>query len=222
MSIHHEPAQTSSSSSSSSSTNSSSTLMESANLTNIWNNVKYGFHYKLKPRFSFNSPICILGEMYHYKMMLDHYDHEHQDFRQPSRKHLNNLVHEQFKRDIASRIWCSYRKHFPAIQGSMVGDQAFTSDCGWGCMVRSGQMMFAQALVVHFLGRYWRWNPVEELEVEDHHQRKHRMIVKWFVDDPDPLQCPFSIHELMKIGQKQCDKGPGDWFGPASISFILK
>lgn len=58
---------------------------------------------------------------------------------------------KQFEADLHSRIWITYRKGFQAIV-----DTKLTTDVGWGCMIRSGQMLLAQALVCHNLGRGWR------------------------------------------------------------------
>ncbi|XP_068329416.1 cysteine protease ATG4-like isoform X3 [Pyrus communis] len=56
-----------------------------------------------------------------------------------------------FEQDFSSRILMTYRKGFEAI-----GDSKYTSDVNWGCMLRSSQMLVAQAMLFHRLGRSWR------------------------------------------------------------------
>lgn len=45
------------------------------------------------------------------------------------------------KRDL---IWFSYRNNFEAI---MYGKILYSSDAGWGCMIRAGQMILAKAII---------------------------------------------------------------------------
>ncbi|KAL8735668.1 MAG: hypothetical protein Q9166_000837 [cf. Caloplaca sp. 2 TL-2023] len=76
-----------------------------------------------------------------------------------------------FLDDFESRIWMTYRSSFPNIRKSddpnatasmtfavrlrsqLVDQGGFSSDTGWGCMIRSGQSLLANALVTLRLGR---------------------------------------------------------------------
>lgn len=46
-----------------------------------------------------------------------------------------------------SLLWFSYRSDFPPI-----GEAAHTSDVGWGCTLRTAQMLLANAFMHHFMG----------------------------------------------------------------------
>ncbi|KAH8313707.1 hypothetical protein KR067_010589 [Drosophila pandora] len=121
---------------------------------------------------------------------------------------------EGFRRDFYSRIWMTYRREFPTMNGSN-----YTSDCGWGCMLRSGQMLLAQGLICHFMGRTWRYDSESQLH-STYEDNMHKKIVKWF-GDSSSKSSPFSIHALVRLGEN-LGKKPGDWYGPASVSYLLK
>lgn len=64
-----------------------------------------------------------------------------------------------------SLVWMTYRTNFPAIEGTNI-----STDCGWGCMVRSGQMILATTLNRFLLGPQWRLNGCTPEERRQHRQ----------------------------------------------------
>lgn len=84
---------------------------------------------------------------------------------------IGNAWPKEFLLDFESKIWMTYRSRFPPIPRSedlnatssmsfttrlrsQLGDsEGFTADTGWGCMIRSGQSLLANTLIVRSLGR---------------------------------------------------------------------
>jgi len=105
-----------------------------------------------------------------------------------------------------SLIWCTYRSGFPRL-----GSQGFTTDMGWGCMLRTGQMVLAQALVRHLLGLEWRRTKSECSPL-------YVKLIQWFADDPKQ---PYSLHRVAHAGLKY-DKNVGEWFGPSTMAQVIE
>lgn len=191
-------------------------------LLSMWNNVKFGWTVKLKTSFSKESPVWLLGRCYHRKLSPTGSLESSTEIgteataQQPMEQIYGEGI-EGFKSDFISKVWMTYRREFPIMSGS-----TFTTDCGWGCMLRSGQMMLAQALVCHFLGRSWRWSPEKPIQNAREFQEDclHRMIIKWF-GDKSSVNSPLSIHHMVRLGES-LGKKPGDWYGPASVAHCLK
>ncbi|KAJ3081894.1 Cysteine protease atg4 [Quaeritorhiza haematococci] len=121
-----------------------------------------------------------------------------------------SLEDRAFQDDFFSRLWLTYRTGYPPIKPS-----TYTTDVGWGCMLRSGQMMLASGFIFHYLNRGWRLS---------HNGREQATwdvyikIVTWFLDSNTS---PYSIHRIALLG-KQFEKDIGQWFGPSTISQVLK
>jgi cysteine protease ATG4 len=87
-----------------------------------------------------------------------------------------------FLDDFESRIWFTYRSGFVPIAKSqdpkalaamsfavrirqMASQEGFTSDTGWGCMIRTGQSLLANALFLLELGRGTSLGPKRETQL---------------------------------------------------------
>jgi len=158
-----------------------------------------------------------------------------------------------FVRDFESRIWITYRSNFVPIprpqdhdanpnmtlsvrlRSQLMDSQGFTSDTGWGCMIRSGQSLLANGLSSLLLGRGMHIPPPSPLWPV--HGEKGCPLIKnldWqrgskadeeirllslFADFPD---APFSIHRFVELGAERCGKYPGEWFGPSATALCIQ
>ncbi|CAH1782093.1 unnamed protein product, partial [Owenia fusiformis] len=113
---------------------------------------------------------------------------------------------EDIKHDFLSRLWFTYRRGF-----SPIGGTGPTGDTGWGCMLRCGQMMLAQALLLRHLGRDWRWQT-------EKYDPKYWEIVRMFQDKKN---CCYSIHQIASMGVSE-GKSVGQWYGPNTIAQVMK
>ncbi|KAL2922397.1 Cysteine protease ATG4 [Bienertia sinuspersici] len=104
-----------------------------------------------------------------------------------------------FVEDFSSRILMTYRRGFDPI-----GDSKYTSDVNWGCMLRSSQMLFAQALLVHRFGRSWR---------KSANKQNDQAYIEILHDFVDSKEAAFSIQKLLEAG-KGYGLAAGSWVGP--------
>ncbi|PKY07678.1 hypothetical protein P168DRAFT_229113 [Aspergillus campestris IBT 28561] len=175
-------------------------------------------------------PIWCLGEK--YITHKSESDQTSQPKRQEDRATLHPTAHhgwpEEFLKDFESKVWMTYRYNFHPIPRSddrdsaqsltlrvrirnqLVDSQGFTSDAGWGCMIRSGQSLLANTLLLLQLDRDWRYGQKVEEEAK---------VLSLFADHPN---APFSIHQFVKHGAESCGKHPGEWFGPSATARCIE
>ncbi|KAJ0977424.1 hypothetical protein J5N97_012898 [Dioscorea zingiberensis] len=114
----------------------------------------------------------------------------------------DNYGLDAFQQDFSSRIWITYRKGFDPIV-----DTKFVSDVNWGCMIRSSQMLVAQAMLFHHMGRSWRKSAQKPYEPE------YIRILHHFGDSE---AAAFSIHNLLQAGRTY-GLAAGSWVGPYAM-----
>ncbi|XP_038650434.1 cysteine protease ATG4C isoform X3 [Scyliorhinus canicula] len=128
-----------------------------AKFMSAWHNMKYSWVVRTKTNFSRNSPVFLLGKCYHFKSEGMSESASGCPHAAASNEMILSNVN-QFRKDFITRIWLTYRREFPQLKGCTL-----TTDCGWGCALRSGQMLLAQSLLLHFCGRDWLWPDALEM-----------------------------------------------------------
>lgn len=108
---------------------------------------------------------------------------------------------------IALLPWFTYRRGFPRI-----GSTPFQSDQGWGCMLRCGQMLLAEAFLA------CQRTDTRTREVGASRNRNRKELLARFADTPE---APYSIHNVALRGGMM-DKQVGDWFGPNCMAQVIR
>lgn len=118
-----------------------------------------------------------------------------------------------FDKQISQTIWFSYREKMPAIMNETFS-KAKTCDRGWGCMIRCGQMMLAEGIKRHFLGRGLLLNGFKQDDL--------LAIISLFADFvKDGLISPFSIQQICSVVYQHFGTRPGDWYRSSSVMMSL-
>ncbi|KAJ0001494.1 hypothetical protein NQD34_006514 [Periophthalmus magnuspinnatus] len=196
-------------------------------LLSAWNSIKYvsAWSFKQKSKFNKSSPVIMLGKTYELTHSGDR---------------------EQFRCSFSSLLWLTYRRGFPLLPGS-----GLSTDSGWGCMLRTGQMLLAQGLLLHLMPPDWSWTAnlhsvKDDIDLQDNHasagthqsQRNSKLgrqlSLGSLLDRPmegthrkviswfaDLPSAPFGIHTLVDLG-KSSGKKAGDWYGPSIVAHILR
>lgn len=104
---------------------------------------------------------------------------------------------EGWRKRVASTLWFTYRCSFAEM-----APFGYTDDAGWGCCLRSSQMLMAEALSRHVGSK-----------------RRHD-VVRWFFDKPGETW-KYSIHNMTRCGTRY-DVMPGEWYGPGIAAHVLR
>ena len=152
------------------------------------------------------------------------------------KKFQKNETFQNYRNKLNSFIYLSYRKNFNKIK-SYRTKNFLTSDCGWGCMIRSSQMILARAI----------YKILKTQGIKDKIERKIKTI-QYFLDNPIPkdnipqqlisyknnllkkntnkneaiikgIYSPFSIRMISNLGEI-FKKSAGEWFSDVNLPLI--
>lgn len=127
------------------------------------------------------------------------------------RRHaLNTDLIQEFLLDFSSRFWFTYRRDLPRIASTIV-----TTDAGWGCLLRCGQMMVAEAYARILMGRGWN---AYHLAGGGISPDLYQSLLQLF---EDRLVCtaPFGLHAMV-MAAAGLGHPVGQWLSPTLLAHV--
>jgi len=139
--------------------------------------------------------------------------------------------------NFAKIIFLSYKKNFPEIKN--LKGKKYTSDSGWGCMIRCGQMIMARGLYKYFkkIGFSTKYSLIHSVEFfmenpfnfdkmpDNFINMMNYFLSIWYKENNGNISlktvyAPFSIKNLCSVG-RIVNKDVGDWFSDFNMSYIF-
>ncbi|KAL4491249.1 hypothetical protein ABPG72_021635 [Tetrahymena utriculariae] len=157
---------------------------------------------------------------------------EQEDYDDKDFQETENQMKEKSKQMLKiyqNTILFTYRKNFqPLLKNKTNIDlsKKLTTDAGWGCMIRAGQMIFAQAIKRH----------LKKTDYIEQHQLINIIIGfleeeegnEYIFNQQSESRCkqdkihPYSIHQITSRAFNNYSIQPGQWYTPNQISIILR
>ena len=181
-----------------------------------------------KNNFSIKSSITSLASTLYYNYFNKNKKFDDKNFKTPLILFDLIIPKEQIKffyRNILTFLYMSYRSDFTNL--NVTGSGNYTTDCGWGCMIRSCQMMLSKALIER--KKYNYWENIIDLKIQDLNEIRKKVLV-FFLDNNIPIQNIISHNDYQffwKEYSKLCLEdfkytGLSEVIAPYSIQTICK
>jgi cysteine protease ATG4 len=124
---------------------------------------------------------------------------------QPTAETVDEVT-SAFISDINSRMFFSYRRGMDGLAGGL------HSDAGWGCSIRSVQMLIAQSMLNLQLGPDWRLSPESDRSVYDE-------IASRFLDTNESV---LSVQRVVESYQLlDMDYAAGEYTSPGKCAYYM-
>ena len=124
------------------------------------------------------------------------------------------LTVEEFQEEAYTRPFLSFRTNFRASKSHR------TTDTGFGCMIRSGSMLVAEALQRSMFGTHFKLDP--EFSKKCPRQIWMASLFNEEMKSDTRHFHPFSIQHLMELGELKFGKREGEWFAPGTIAQVYQ
>ena len=141
---------------------------------------------------------------------------------------------------IGKIIYLSYKKNFTKIKNPK-NNQYYTSDAGWGCMIRCGQMLLSRGIYKYYkqmkydsfnalkeTSKFFLDNPLDINELPEpfiHMMSTYLKSIDVINNNKDKtlISCysPFSLKSICLNGII-CDKSAGEWFSDVNMCYLFQ